>query len=235
MIKIIDYLKRNHKGQGLTEYVLILAFIAGVAFMMFGGEGSLKGTVVSTFDKTVELLASINQEKSHLYTDGLASWGKITSEALANEDNDARLLADAEGLSNLASLFLGKTKDEIAEIFPTYRFSHLQNSGESEVVLMYHKETKTNTPTKLEYRNNTRYDRGTDWLQGTGLDRSYNDNYGWNYGDRYFFSNEMDTHSEKNIRLSLTYGSDGTVSSARAWAESGGNVVSDRLDVTVTK
>lgn len=50
----------REKGQGLTEYVLILAFIAGVAFMMFGGEGSLKGTLASTLDSIIEVMESIS-------------------------------------------------------------------------------------------------------------------------------------------------------------------------------
>ena len=42
-------IQKTEKGQGLTEYVLIIAFIAGLAFMMFGGNGSLKDTLVNTF------------------------------------------------------------------------------------------------------------------------------------------------------------------------------------------
>ena len=38
----------KEKGQGLTEYVLILAFVAGVAYLMFAQTG-LKSTVSSTF------------------------------------------------------------------------------------------------------------------------------------------------------------------------------------------
>ena len=40
----------TEKAQGLTEYVLILAFVGALAFMMFGGEDSMKSAVVSTFD-----------------------------------------------------------------------------------------------------------------------------------------------------------------------------------------
>lgn len=39
----------KEKGQGLTEYVLILAFVGALAFLMFGGNDSMKSAVVSTF------------------------------------------------------------------------------------------------------------------------------------------------------------------------------------------
>lgn len=39
----------KEKGQGLTEYVLILAFVAAIAFVMFGSDSTLKTTVSSTF------------------------------------------------------------------------------------------------------------------------------------------------------------------------------------------
>ena len=42
----------KEKGQGLTEYVLILAFVAGLAYIMFGTDGGLRGTVDSTFQKS---------------------------------------------------------------------------------------------------------------------------------------------------------------------------------------
>lgn len=39
----------KEKGQGLTEYVLILAFVAAIAFVMFGDGSTLKTTVSNTF------------------------------------------------------------------------------------------------------------------------------------------------------------------------------------------
>lgn len=50
----------KEKGQGLTEYVLILAFVAGVAYMMFANTG-LKSTVSSTFGEAQTKINSAAQ------------------------------------------------------------------------------------------------------------------------------------------------------------------------------
>lgn len=42
----------KEKGQGLTEYVLILAFVAIIAFAMINGESGLKSTINSTFSSS---------------------------------------------------------------------------------------------------------------------------------------------------------------------------------------
>lgn len=39
----------TEKGQGLVEYALILAFVAVLAFMMFGSDSSMKSDVTSAF------------------------------------------------------------------------------------------------------------------------------------------------------------------------------------------
>ena len=48
----------SEKGQGLTEYVLILAFVAGLAYIMFGGDGTLRQPVSSTFSKSQSSISS---------------------------------------------------------------------------------------------------------------------------------------------------------------------------------
>lgn len=47
----------TEKGQGLTEYVLILAFVAGLAFIMFTNSG-LKTTVKQTFSTSQQMISS---------------------------------------------------------------------------------------------------------------------------------------------------------------------------------
>ena len=96
----------KEKGQGLTEYVLILAFIAGVAFMMFGGNGSLKETVAGTFTETVRILAGLFDEEP--------DWGHMDPSKDFNDSNSQkRLEADQQALKNIASMFLGKSKNEV--------------------------------------------------------------------------------------------------------------------------
>jgi len=47
----------TEKGQGLTEYVLILAFVAGLAYMMFTSSG-LKTTVKDTFSSSQQMIST---------------------------------------------------------------------------------------------------------------------------------------------------------------------------------
>ena len=95
----------REKGQGLTEYVLIIAFIAGIAIAMFGGNGSLKGTVVGTFTETVRILAGLFDEKT--------DWGHMDVGKFNSDNQEDRLIADQKALENIAKFFLTKTKGEI--------------------------------------------------------------------------------------------------------------------------
>ena len=98
----------SEKGQGLTEYVLILAFIAGIAFAMFGGDGSLKGTVADTFTETVRILAGLFGEK--------VDWGKVNRNDFNESNKEERLSADQTSLMNLATFFIDKSYEEMCAL-----------------------------------------------------------------------------------------------------------------------
>lgn len=85
---MLNLLRRmiKEKGQGLTEYVLIIAFIAGIAFMMFSGNGSLKGTVADTLTETVRILAGLFDEK--------VNWGNANPDTFNSSNSAERLAAD---------------------------------------------------------------------------------------------------------------------------------------------
>ena len=131
----------REKGQGLTEYVLILAFIAGVAFMMFGGNGSLKGTVADTLTETVRILADLFGEgdgyvaASKKYPGYFKDWSTLSSDELNEISSAERLKADQEGLALIASYFLGKTQDEVHKLMAgdgnTPGFSNTYNNAAS--------------------------------------------------------------------------------------------------------
>ena len=105
MKKVLKRIK-TEKGQGLTEYVLILAFIAGIAIVMFGGNGSLKDTLVNTLTETNRILAGLFGEKT--------DWGHMNPSKDFNDSNSQkRLEADQQALKNIASLFLDKSKNEV--------------------------------------------------------------------------------------------------------------------------
>ena len=107
------------KGQGLTEYVLILAFIAGIAFVMFGDSASLKGTVVKTFTKAVDTIAGLFDENygyvtaSQNYLTYFSQWRDLKSDSLSGISNEERLKADQEGLALIASQFLSLDQNQV--------------------------------------------------------------------------------------------------------------------------
>ena len=51
----------KEKGQGLTEYDLILAFVAMIAYAMINGENGLKSTISSTFSDSQSKISDVSQ------------------------------------------------------------------------------------------------------------------------------------------------------------------------------
>ncbi len=62
MKEIIDYLKArylNEKAQGMVEYALIVAFIVGVAAVVFASNGSFSDAVNAGFNKVKDKVNAI--------------------------------------------------------------------------------------------------------------------------------------------------------------------------------
>lgn len=104
----------SEKGQGLTEYVLILAFIAGIGLMFTNG--GLKNTLVGTHTETVRILGGLLGDVVGYvsdYASALKNWGNKSDEELKKIDNEKRLTIDEEALANLAGYFIGKKKEDL--------------------------------------------------------------------------------------------------------------------------
>ena len=92
-------------GQGIVEYALILAFVVGIGFVIFSGNGSLKGALVNSFTKTCSIIVGLFSDKT--------DWGHMDVSKFNSENQSERLAADQASLENLASFFIGKTETEI--------------------------------------------------------------------------------------------------------------------------
>lgn len=118
----------KEKGQGLTEYVLILAFIAGIGLMFTSG--GLKNTLAGTFTETVRILGGLFDEDdgyitaSKNYKYYFTKYKDLSSDELSGKSSEERLKADQEGLALIASLFLGKTKGEVQSLMEGFSNTH---------------------------------------------------------------------------------------------------------------
>lgn len=113
----------KEKGQGLTEYVLILAFIAGIAFMMFGGNGSLKDTLVTTWTKTSSIIAGLFGEK--------VDWGKVNPNNFNDSNQAERYASDQKALENLANFFMDKSESEIKALLSGKNANGVTNTNDA--------------------------------------------------------------------------------------------------------
>ncbi|MBR4908578.1 MAG: hypothetical protein IKZ43_06180 [Acidaminococcaceae bacterium] len=187
---------KSEKGQGLTEYVLILAFVAGVAFMMFGGNGSLKGTLANTFTKTVNILAGL--------FDDTPDWGKMDPETSFNDSNQAERYAhDQKMLENIANFFMDMEKKDVAKILNSV--GDVTNTNDSPNILLGNivrdenngnvhfivRSLKTN-PTEEGYIGTMTINGGT---------------YNYGYNDRIFNWMQGDYGPKDNSSYNLDYAS----------------------------
>ena len=227
MVKILTYLKQNKKGQGMTEYVLILAFIAGVAFMIFGN-GGLKETVAGTLNKAVELIASINGDaKESKYLTAFKKWSTMDYDKLVNTSKSERIAADIDGLTNIANYFnaLDMNLLDAKEFLGENYLDHIQLNSDPEkkvdgAQILQYWGTEDNESSLSKIRATS----ALDWMQqnyNTNYDKTYTGNWsGVTQSERYFFSDEMNSNegsSEKKVKVAFTTDGSGNITGTRVW------------------
>ena len=208
----------KEKGQGLTEYVLILAFIAGIAIVMFGGNGSLKDTLVNTLTETNRILAGLFGEKT--------DWGHMNTSEFNADNQGERLAADQSSLENLANFFIGKPEAEVRLLFANPEISH---TGGQDILLGWFISTDTGNhflAKNLKSDGAYTFENGTtrptsdyifNWMLGDYGDENGNYKYSYDYTNNYLVSNyPMSQYNNSNLKFS---------SSANWEPQTGGNGV----------
>ena len=230
----------NRKGQGLTEYVLLLAFIAGLAMMLNGA--NLGGTVKGVVNDVVALLGG---KSDKTYAANLKEWGSLSKAELAKIDNAERVRADREALANIGNAFLGLSKSELRGMLDSYQqgvyrdeaelalkaTTHLNENGEVVKLDKYVDGASTywdnygdyGAIPVLYYKNSAdgyvdaSYNSGfrnNNWALNWAQQEYENGTSSWDYKTRYFYSDYMiDTANDGNrrdVRASFTFDGDGS-------------------------
>ena len=163
---------RNEKGQGLTEYVLILAFVGALAFMMFSGDGFL-GTMKNIVTNTRETFATIFDGENK-YLGYFKRWHDKKSKDIKKEaDISERILADKEALAIIARKFIGLDEEGVGALIGSITGS---SDGTDKFNNMLNYQQKSDSEysgimVPLSYqRNNLDSENGYIWLnQNTNI------------------------------------------------------------------
>ena len=223
----------TENGQGLTEYVLILAFIAGIAFVMFGSEGNLKGKLVYTFTKAVNTIGGLFDENygyvtaSQNYSTYFDNWRDKKSNELKGISAEERLKADQEGLSMIASYFLGKDKEGVLLAMAGFANAYGNNKWMTTNLGNYNKVDEngwSDVLVPLSYKLADYDNEGYIWLEAsknsalikemTGentVDIQVNGNKRTVLNDRMFYSDGMigDDSASRAIAVKVHYATEG--------------------------
>jgi len=211
----------NEKAQGLVEYVIILAFVAGVAVMLNGA--GIRSTVVSTFDKAVEILAMINGNESssgaetvygELYKKSFLELSQVSLDDVRAIPNEERLAMDMDAMQKIANWFMGKDKETIKATFWNNDLTLDNNS-----ILWIDERSMLNNSNELS-RYYTNQDIVLSEILGVSTEGNNSGNT-WTYSaNRYFYSDSMIYQSKnegRQIRVHLEYDANDTVTSSHVY------------------
>ncbi len=235
----------NRKAQGIVEYALLLAFIAGLGMMLQGG--GLANAVKGVFDNTAELFANIDQQNS--YKTAFSKWRHTKrSELFGNAaTSDERFQADLDALKIIAETIAANvsTKEDAAAFLNTNinknELKYNENSPMNDGIklLNYFDETGESDPNytgnfinSTYYVNGDNEDRTISWLTGnSGVSSAYNtskeiESYRWydKYPstDRYFYSDAMlfDSGSnEKRVMANFKFDNNNNVTGVHVFVK----------------
>ena len=158
------------KGQGLVEFVLILAFCAGIGVAAReAGFAEAISNLLDSGERTEDVAAAIGgplAAERLTYGKYLAKWGKKTAGELEAINNQERITGDQKGLIAIAKTLLGKSAEGVltqmkeysnkvdntapfAERSQTANYTNPQSDGWSKVLV------------PLSYKNYNNQDKDT--------------------------------------------------------------------------
>ena len=215
----------NQKGQGIVEYVLLLAFVAAIAWML--NNSNLSDTLIRTYDTVV---AFLNGETPTEVSGGKAfdlalyrKQGKNLLHDYANNkdlvDDELRVKADQQALANIGIFFVGLTREQVrSEIGYT----------QGEILLADYVDTTEAGSGDVDVQFNNDKTKGhlDNWMLGDYGDNGvYDDDVSsskYSSDTRYLLSNSMIEHRDaaalaatdnngwgnnRSIRVQFTYAS----------------------------
>ena len=225
MHKLWNYL--NKKGQGIVEYAVLLAFIVGLAMMLNGAD--ISGTVKKTFDNVAVTLGAVRD-----YASAIKNWSGLSKADILKEDKDKRISVDQEALANIGEFFIGMHINDVKGLLGDACTSRqtLVHIGENDAELMGEGNTRgdglsyvVERTADLTHKDNAsatkedvihwmQHDYGTVDSEGN---RTYDTNYDYDSGNRYFFSDyavtnlangengKTEPYYGNGVKLKLTY------------------------------
>lgn len=202
----------SQKGQGLTEFALVLAFCASIAWMAdSGGFRNAINAVIASGRQDEQYSAAIGSANTNLYA-AMFNEMRVTGKdkLISLYSNEARVDADLSGLQNIADALIGMNEKDFLKLINSDQWKDGTRVGYE---IMYYRDKEgyygENTADKYHYsasKDGAKTQTGTEF--NTNMvslmlgDDNYNfvtefgrtdkgDNWGSWKSERYFYSDGM--------------------------------------------